>query len=70
MLTRRQLLERGAICGAGLTIGRAYFAAPASAAPVAAGTTPKLRKWRDALPIPPILDGRGGGKSFTVAARE
>jgi hypothetical protein len=29
-----------------------------------------LRKWRDALPIPPVLDGRGGGKSFTVAARE
>ena len=70
MLTRRQLLERGAICGAGLTLGRAYFAAPVSAAPVAGGTTPKLRKWRDALPVPPILDGRGGGKSFTVAARE
>ena len=70
MLTRRQLLERGVICGAGLTVGRASFAASAPAAVAAVGTTPKLRKWREQLPIPPVLDGRGGGKSFTVAARE
>jgi spore coat protein A len=67
MLTRRQLLERGAISGAGLVVGRASFA---TAAPAAVGGTPRLRKWREALPIPPVLDGRGGGKSFTIAARE
>ena len=70
MLTRRQLLERGVICGAGLTVGRASSAASAPAAVAAVGTTPKLRKWREQLPIPPVLDGQGGGKSFTVAARE
>src|SRR5512133_154302 len=68
MLTRRQLLQRGAIGGAGLGVGsRAAFAV---AAPVAAGATPRLRKWVEALPVPPVLDGRGGGKSFTIAARE
>jgi hypothetical protein len=67
MLTRRQLLERGAFCGAGLTLGRVSFAA---AAPAPVGATPKLRRWTAALPIPPVLDGRGGGKSFTIAARE
>jgi spore coat protein A len=29
-----------------------------------------LRKWVEALPVPPVLDGRGGGKSFKIAARE
>src|SRR5512132_3764454 len=67
MLTRRQLLRRGAIGGAGLVAGRASFA---TAAPAAVGATPRLRKWRDALPVPPVLDGRGGGKSFSIAARE
>jgi spore coat protein A, manganese oxidase len=67
MLTRRQLLERGAIGGAGLMLSRASFA---TAAPAAVGATPKLTKWREALPVPPVLDGRGGGKSFTIAARE
>jgi spore coat protein A, manganese oxidase len=68
MLTRRQLLERGALSGAGLVVGsRAGFAV---AAPVAAGATPRLRKWVEPLPVPPVLDGRGGGKSFTIAARE
>ena len=70
MLTRRQLLGRGVACGAGLAVGRASFAAPTGAAVGLVGTTPKLRKWREALPIPPVLDGRGGGKSFIVAARE
>jgi spore coat protein A len=66
MLTRRQLLEWGAISGAGLVVGsRAAFAAP-----VVAGATPRLRKWVDPLPVPPVLDGRGGGKNFTIAARE
>jgi spore coat protein A len=68
MLTRRQLLQRGAIGGAGLVVGsRAAFAV---AAPVAAGSTPRLRRWVEPLPVPPVLDGRGGGKSFTIAARE
>jgi spore coat protein A len=34
------------------------------------GATPRLRKWVEALPVPPVLDGRGGGKSFKIAARE
>ena len=68
MLTRRQLLQRGAIGGAGLVVGsRAGFAV---AAPVVAGATPRLRRWVEPLPVPPVLDGRGGGKSFTIAARE
>jgi spore coat protein A, manganese oxidase len=48
-------------------VGRASFPLAASAA---SGKTPKLRRWREPLPIPPVLDGRGGGKSFTIAARE
>jgi spore coat protein A, manganese oxidase len=68
MLTRRQLLQRGAIGGAGLVVGsRAPFAV---AAPFAAGVTPKLRKWVEPLPVPPVLDARGDGKSFRIAARE
>jgi spore coat protein A, manganese oxidase len=67
MLTRRQLLQRGAIGGAGLVVTRASFA---TAAPNPTGTTPALRKWVEPLPVPPVLDGRGGGKSFTIAARE
>jgi spore coat protein A, manganese oxidase len=68
MLTRRQLLQRGAIGGAGLVVGSR--AGSAFAAPVAPGATPKLRKWVEPLPVPPVLDGRGGGKSFSIAARE
>ena len=67
MLTRRQLLQRGAIGGAALMVGRGSFPLAASAA---VGMTPKLRRWREPLPIPPVLDGRGGGKTFTIAARE
>src|SRR5512133_4336574 len=67
MLTRRQLLKRGAIGGAGLVVSRGSFA---MAAPAAVGATPKLRKWVAALPVPPVLDGRGGDKSFAIAARE
>ena len=67
MLTRRQLLQRGAIGGAGLMVSRASLA---TAAPATVGATPKLRKWVAALPVPPVLDGRGGGKSFAIAARE
>jgi spore coat protein A len=68
MLTRRQLLRRGAIGGAAFVAGgRGAFAV---AAPVAAGSTPRLRRWVELLPVPPVLDGRGGGKSFTIAARE
>ncbi|MGZ6680375.1 MAG: multicopper oxidase family protein [Solirubrobacteraceae bacterium] len=32
--------------------------------------TPNLSKFTEPLPIPPVLDGTGGGKSFTIAARE
>jgi spore coat protein A len=67
MLTRRQVLKRGAFGSAGLLVARAPFA---TAAPAAAGATPRLRKWLEPLPVPPVLDGRGGGKSFTIAARE
>jgi spore coat protein A, manganese oxidase len=67
MLTRRQLLQRGAIGGAGLAVSRAPFA---TAAPAVVGATPRLRKWVEPLPVPPVLDGRDGGKSFTIAARE
>src|SRR4029453_10507593 len=67
MLTRRQLLQRGAIGGAGLVVGRASLA---MGAPFAVGATPRLQKWVEALPVPPVLDGRGGGQSFTIAARE
>ena len=63
MLTRRQLLQRGAIGGAGLVAGRAAFA---MARPAVVGATPRLRKWVEPLPVPPVLDGRGGGKSFTI----
>ncbi len=68
MLTRRQLLQRGAIGGAGLVVGS--HTAFAVAAPVGAGSTPRLRRWVEPLPVPPVLDGRGGGKSFRIAARE
>ena len=39
MLTRRQLLQRGAIGGAGLVVSRASFA---TAAPATVGATPRL----------------------------
>ena len=69
MLTRRQLLEQGAMGGAaGLVLGHASFAL--ATPPAAVGATPRLRRWQEALPLPPVLDGRGGGKSFTIAARE
>lgn len=67
MLTRRQLLQRGAAIGAGLVVGRA---AVATAKPATVGATPKLRKWVEALPVPPMLDGRGSGTRFVIAARE
>ena len=68
MLTRRQLLEGGAVGGLGLMLVRPFGAI--AARPVVEGATPKLRRWVDPLPVPPILDGRGGGKSFVIAARE
>jgi spore coat protein A, manganese oxidase len=67
MLTRRQFLKRGAVGGTGVAFSRLAFP---SAAPAAVGATPRLRKWVEPLPVPPVLDGRGGGKSFTIAARE
>jgi spore coat protein A len=67
MLTRKQLLERGAVGAAGVALSRLSFP---TTSPAIAGATPRLRKWVEPLPVPPVLDGRGGGKSFTVAARE
>jgi spore coat protein A len=67
MLTRRQLLKRGAAGGTGVALSRLAFA---PTAPAAVGATPMLRKWVERLPVPPVLDGRGGGKSFAIAARE
>jgi spore coat protein A, manganese oxidase len=66
MITRRRLLQRGAIGGAGLMLSRVPFATSAAAA----AATPNLSKFSEPLPIPPVLDGTGGGKSFTIAARE
>jgi hypothetical protein len=67
VLTRRQVLKRGAFGSAGSLIGRGPFT-PAACAAV--GATPKLRKWVEPLPVPPVLDARAGGESFTIAARE
>jgi spore coat protein A len=39
-------------------------------APSALAATPNLSRFTEPLPIPPVLDGTGGGKSFTIAARE
>jgi spore coat protein A len=67
MLTRRQLIKRGAVGGTAVALTRVSAAA---GAPAVVGATPRLRKWVEPLPVPPVLDGRGGGKSFTIAARE
>ena len=67
MLTRRQFLQRGAVGGTGVALSRYAFA---TAAPAAVGATPMLRRWVEPLPVPPVLDGRGGGKRFAIAARE
>jgi spore coat protein A, manganese oxidase len=64
MLTRRQLLQRGAVGGTALAFMRVPFA------PSAVAATPKLSRFTEPLPIPPVLDGTGGGKSFTIAARD
>ena len=68
MLTRRQLIQRGALISAGVTIGRVPF--PHTTAAAGTRSKPKLRRWVEQLPIPPVLDGRGGGKTFAIAARE
>ena len=39
-------------------------------APRGRGRHAEAEKWVEALPVPPVLDGRGGGKSFKIAARE
>jgi spore coat protein A len=57
MLTRRQLLERGAVGGAGLMLARTALTA---AAPPA-GISPALTKFLDQLPVPPLIDLTGGG---------
>ena len=67
MLTRRQLLKRGTVGGTAVALSRVSFAA---GAPAVVGATPRLKRWVEPLPVPPVLDGRGGGKSFTIAARE
>jgi hypothetical protein len=67
MLTRRQLLQLGAIGGAGVALGRVTLAA---AATPPTGVTPKLRRWVEPLPVPPVFDGTGGDARFTIAAGE
>ena len=67
MLTRRQLLERGAVGGTAVALSHV---SPAAGTRAVVGATPRLRKWVEPLAVPPVLDGRGGGKSFTIAARE
>jgi spore coat protein A len=39
-------------------------------APTALAATPSLSRFTEPLPIPPVLDGTGGGKTFRIAARE
>jgi hypothetical protein len=34
------------------------------------GVTPKLRRWVEPLPVPPVFDGKGGDARFTIAAGE
>jgi FtsP/CotA-like multicopper oxidase with cupredoxin domain len=64
MLTRRQLLERGAAGGAGLVLLRM---APAAARPPG-GISPRLRKFVDPLPVPPVIDmTSGGSRSLAMA---
>ena len=53
MLTRRQLLQRGAIGGAGLVVSRPSFA---GAAPPAVGATPRRTHWLEHLPGPSGLE--------------
>ena len=60
MLTRRQLLQRGAVAAGGLMLPELLRTSPASAVPSAATT---LRKFRDPLPLltDNAIDARGGG---------
>jgi hypothetical protein len=60
MITRRRLLQRGAIGGAGLMLSRVPFATSAAAA----AATPNLSKFSEPLPIPPVLDGTGRGEEL------
>jgi spore coat protein A len=68
MVTRRQLLQRGAIGGAGIAFARIPLATAAPAPAV--GVSPRLRKWVEPLPVPAVLDATGGGAHFTIAAAE
>ncbi len=60
MLTRRQLLERGAVSAGGLMVPGLLRAAPALAVPSAAT---QLKKFRDPLPLltANAIDARAGG---------
>lgn len=68
MVTRRQILQRGAIGGAGIAFGHISLAAAHPAPPV--GVSPRLRRWVEPLPVPPVLDATGGGAHFTITAAE
>jgi spore coat protein A, manganese oxidase len=67
MVTRRELLQRGAIGGASIAFYRISIAA---AKPASGGVSPQLRKWVEPLRIPPVLDGTAGGAHLTIAAAE
>ena len=68
MVTRRQLLHRGALGGAGIAFARIPLATAAPAP--TPGVSPRLRKWVEPLPVPAVLDATGGGAHFTIAAAE
>ena len=69
MLTRRQLLELGAIGGAGSRGGSPAFAIGRTTRRGGRDAEAAEVAWRPCR-VPPVLDGRGGGKSFKIAARE
>ena len=56
MLTRRQLLERGAVGGTAVALSHV---SPAAGTRAVVGATPRLRKWVEPLAVPPVLDGQG-----------
>jgi hypothetical protein len=69
MFRRRQRLQRGAIGGAGVALGRVPLAA---AATPPTGVTPKLRRWVEPMPVPWCSTARAatrGSRSWRVSRR-
>ncbi len=67
MLTRRQLMKRGALGGAGLVASRALLAGPALGAPSVAT---RLKPYVDPMPllVDNAIDATGGGNVDLTAA--